>query len=328
MRSLGLVLFALVVCASAADQVRYVKYYNADLQQYGRLESKKDVIDFLTGVAYGLDVIMGDPTACVRDITNMTSDFNDGVQLIAHGIKTLSVKSVAQGLFAFADGVEKLADAFKACGIEKTAESISKIVVEIKSGQVMAFVKDEVMHIFSHGRELIHLFKDVASEWKDSNFYEAGKDVGEILGILIDQDNEAIAVEATPKDVYDLIRGVAEGMGRTMGDPSVCASDLDIIVGQMNAAWSDLKSGIKKLSVKTIKRALQEFADAIETIGKSLDSCGLTGLETAIREIVEEIRAGKVFQVLIREVAHIFCHGKELLNDFKAVSNYWTSGQF
>jgi len=328
MRSYGLILLALVVSASAIDQSRFIVASNAELAKYGKIETKEEVIDFLKGVAYGLDVVMGDPAACIRDITNMTSDFNDAVQLIAHGIKTLNVKSVMEGLFAFADGVEKLADGFKACGIEKTAESIIKIVEEIKSGQIMAFVKDEVMHIFSHGRELIHLFKDVAAEWKDKNFYEAGKDVGEILGILIDQDSMQIRMTPAPQDVYNLIRGVAEGMGSSMGDPSSCARDLDIIVAQMNAAWSDLKTGIKKLSVKTIERALQEFADAIETIGKSLDACGLTGLEQAIRDIVADIRAGKVFQVLVREVAHIFCHGKELLDDFKAVGSFWTDGQF
>jgi len=329
MRSyLGLVLFTLVACASAVDQTQYILANKADLAQYGKLEGKKEVLDFLLGVAYGLDVIMGDPTACIGDFETMVSDFNEGVQLIAHGIKSLSVKSVSQGLLAFADGVEKLANSFKDCGIEKTAESIIKIVGEIKSGQVMAFVKDEVIHIFSHGRDLIHLFKSLASEWKDGDFYEAGKDVGEILGILIDQENDQVSVQATPEDIYNLIRGVAEGMGQTMGDPSLCTNDIDIIVAQMNACWSDLKTGVRRLSVKTIKRALQEFADAIETIGKSLDACGLTNLEEAIRELVKEIRGGKVFQVLIREVAHIFCHGKELLNDFKAVSSFWTNGQF
>jgi len=328
MRSVALVLLALVISASAIDQTRFIVASTNELDQYGKLESKEDVLAFLKGVAYGLDVVMGDPTACIRDITNMTSDFNDGVQLIAHGIKTLNVKSVMEGLFAFADGVEKVADAFKACGIEKTAESIIKIVTEIRNGEVMAFVKDEVMHIFSHGRELIHLFKDVAAQWKAKDFYAAGQDVGEILGILIDQEGDQIVAAPAPQDIYNLIRGVAEGMGSSMGDPSGCARDLDIIVAQMNAAWSDLKTGVKKLSVKTIERALLEFADAIETIGKSLDACGLTGLEDAIREIVADIRAGKVFQVLVREAAHIFCHGKELLNDFKSVANFWTDGQF
>jgi len=328
MRSFRLVLLALVVSASAIDQSRFIIASNAELDRYGKLQSKEDVIAFLKGVAVGLDVVMGDPTACVRDISNMTSDFNDGVQLIAHGIKTLNVKAVMEGLFAFADGVQKLADAFKACGIEKTAASIAKIVEEIKDGQVMAFIKDEVMHIFSHGRELIHLFTDVATEWKSKDFYHAGKDVGEILGILIDQEDEQIVAAPAPQDMYKLIRGVAEGMGSSMGDPSGCASDLDIIIAQMNAAWSDLKTGIKKLSVKTIERALLEFADAVETIGKSMDACGLSGLEKAIRDIVADIRAGKVFQVLVREAAHIFCHGKELLDDFKSVGTLWTEGQF
>jgi len=299
-----------------------------ELDQYGKMTTKDDIISFLKGVAYGLDVIMGDPAACVRDITNMTSDFNDAVQLIAHGIKTLSVKSVMQGLFAFADGVEKLADGFKACGLEKTADSIIKIVTEIKEGQLQAFIKDEIMHIWSHGRDLIELFKDLAATWKAGDFYSAGKDVGEVLGILLDQDNTQVDQSATPADIYKLIRGVAEGMGSSMGDPSGCARDIDIVIADMNACWSDLLTGIKKLNVKTIERALLEFADAIETIANSFEACGLTGLEKAIRDIVADIRAGKVFQVIAREAVHIFCHGTELIQDFKDVANLWTAGSF
>jgi len=328
MRTFGFVLLALVISASAIDQSRFIIASTEELDQYGKMETKDDVVNFLKGVAVGLDVIMGDPAACVKDIKNMTSDFNDGFQLIAHGIKTLNVKSVMQGLFAWADGVEKLADAFKACGLEKTADSIIKIVAEIKAGQLQAFIKDEIMHIWSHGRELIQLFKDMVANWKDKNFYEAGKDVGEVLGILIDQDNTQVYVSATPDDIYKLIRGVAEGMGSTMGDPSGCARDIDVVIADMNAAWSDLKTGIKKISVKTIERALLEFADAIETIAKSFDACGLTGLEKAIRDIVADIRAGKVFQVIAREAVHIFCHGTELLQDFKDVANLWTQGSF
>jgi len=328
MRTFGFVLLALVISASAIDQSRFIVASTEELEQYGKMETKDDVINFLKGVAVGLDVIMGDPAACVKDIKNMTSDFNDGFQLIAHGIKTLSVKSVMQGLFAWADGIEKLADAFKACGLEKTADSIIKIVTEIKAGQLQAFIKDEIMHIWSHGRELIQLFKDMVANWKDKNFYESGKDVGEVIGILIDQDNTQVAVSATPDDIFKLIRGVAEGMGSSMGDPSGCARDIDVVIADMNAAWSDLKTGIKKLSVKTIERALLEFADAIETIGKSFEACGLTGLEQAIRDIVADIRAGKVFQVIAREAVHIFCHGTELLQDFKDVANLWTNGSF
>jgi len=328
MRSSYFVLLALVISASAINQSRFIVASTAELDKYGKLETKEDLVNFLKGVAVGLDVIMGDPTACVRDVTNMTSDFNDAVQLIAHGIKTLSVKTVMEGLFAFADGVEKLADAFKACGIEKTADSIIKIVTEIKSGQVQAFIKDEIIHIFSHGRELIEIFKAMVADWKAKDYYSAGKDVGEVLGILIDQDNTQVAVSASPEDIYKLIRGVAEGMGSTMGDPSGCARDIDVVIADMNACWSDLKTGIKKISVKTIERALLEFADAIETIGKSLDACGCSGLEQAIRDIVADIRAGKVFQVIAREAVHIFVHGQELLNDFKAVANLWTEGSF
>jgi len=339
--TVSLVLVALLLSAQAIDVSNFARehqrfpgpmsqsrleFMRRHMMKRGRLESKEDIYSFIKGFAYGFDLVMGDPAACVHDVEGLLYDFETGAKLIGQGIRSLSVKDVADGLLDFADGVEKLVAALRDCGIQKTAEDIARIVSEIRSGEIKTFIENEVVHILGHGRELIQLFKALVSNFQSRNYYGFGEAVGEILAILIDQDGNN--VEVTPKDVYDLVRGVAEGLGGQMGDPSVCTKDIDTIISDFNAAWDDLIRGIKKVSVSTISRAIAEFADGIEKIADSMNACGLEKLEEEIRDVVAQIRSGKALQIVAREAVHIFCHGSELINDFKSVAAYWKGGQY
>jgi hypothetical protein len=339
--TVSLFLLVLVVSASAIDQGFLLKrqmhkrhralgLHRRGVENIiisGRFRSEADVLNFVKGFAYGFDIVMGDPSACIRDVKNLTTDFELGAYHIGHGIRSLSVPEITEGLLNFADGVEKLAAALKDCGVIKATEDIIRIVTEIRSGDIKAFIKDEVVHIFGHGRELVHLFRSFYSSFKSHDYYTLGEDAGEILAILIDHDNLNSA-QVTPADIYSLVRGVAEGLGGSMGDPSLCTKDIDGIIADFNAAWQDLLHGIKRISVRTISRALTEFASGIEKIADSMSACGLENLEKAIREVVQDIRNGKVLQVVAREAVHIFCHGSELIDDFKSVANFWKEGKF
>jgi hypothetical protein len=42
--------------------------------------SPADAVQFLKGFAVGLETVLGDPAACAKDITNMTTDFNAAFQ--------------------------------------------------------------------------------------------------------------------------------------------------------------------------------------------------------------------------------------------------------
>jgi len=343
--TISLLLVSLVLSAQAIDAAAFARRHNfrerfegeqsrrriefmrRHMMKRGNLNSREDVLQFIKGFAYGFDLVMGDPAACVQEVQGLLNDFENGAKEIGDGIRTLQVKEVADGLLAFADGVEKLAAAIKDCGVQKTVEDIYKIVSEIRSGEIKTFIENEVVHILGHGRELIHLFKDLVSSFQSRNYYTLGKSVGEILAILIDQDGSD-RVEVTPKDVYALVRGVAEGLGGQMGDPSVCTKDIDTIISDFNAAWDDLLYGLKHVSVSTITRAMNEFADGIEKIADSMSACGLEKLEKEIRDVVAQIRDGKALQIVAREAVHIFCHGSELVGDFKSVASYWKAGQY
>jgi hypothetical protein len=343
--TVSLLLLVLVVSASAFDanlamRRQRLRHFERHHERHGRRSAamnrllarhlglgESNAVTFLKGFAYGFDIVMGNPEACIQDAKTLLYDFEDGAKKIGDGIRYLKVSEVAQGLMEYADGIEKLAAALKDCGVIKTTEDIMRIVTEIRSGDIKAFVKDEVMHILGHGRELVELFKSFYASFKAKDYYTLGEDAGEILAILIDKDG-ANRVEVTPADVYALVRGVAEGLGSSMGDPSVCTKDIDGIIADFNAAWDDLLLGIKRVNVRTISRALSEFANGIEKIADSMSACGLEGLEKAIREVVADIRAGKVLQVVAREAVHIFCHGSEIIDDFKSVAQNWKAGQY
>jgi hypothetical protein len=341
--TISLFLLVLVVSATAFDAEAFMKRQRVRHHHDWRVPSDKrlmrpmrygrralreaNAVTFLKGFAYGFDIVMGNPEACIKDVQNLVTDFETGAEEIGHGIRHIKVAEVADGLMKFADGVEKLVAALKDCGVIKTTEDILRIVAEIRSGDIKAFVKDEVMHIFGHGRELVELFKSFYSSFKQHDYYTLGEDAGEILAILIDKDSMN-RPEIAPADIYSLVRGVAEGLGGSMGDPSVCTKDIDEIITDFNAAWDDLLHGIKRISVRTISRALTEFANGIEKIADSMSACGLENLEKTIREVVEDIRHGKALQVIAREAVHIFCHGSELIDDFKSVANNWRAGQY
>jgi len=335
--TVSLFLLVLVVCASAFDHKAFMERHHRMERRHqmamerrimrGRFRRESDVVTFLKGFAYGFDIVVGNPEACIHDVKDLTTDFELGAFRIGDGIRHLNVSEVNDGLLKFADGVEKLVKALKDCGVIKTTEDIIRIVTEIRTGNIKAFIKDEVMHIWGHGRELIHLFKSFYQSFKSHDYYTLGEDAGEILAILIDKDNQN-RLTVTPNDVYALVRGIAEGLGSSMGDPSLCTKDIDEIINYFNAAWDDMLYGIKHISVRTISRALDEFASGIETVANSMAACGLENVEKAIREVVQEIRTGNALKVIAREAVHIFCHGSELIDDFKSVANNWKDGKY
>lgn len=289
-------------------------------------EASKEIVQFLKGFAVGMETILGDPTLCAKDIDKMVVDFHNAFIHIGDGIHKKSISLIKQGIKELAEGLHKVEAAFRDCGLEKAAEDIAEIVAEIKSGQLLTFIQHEIVHIIHHGRELIHLFKDMCASWKAKQYYECGVDVGEVVGILLEGKRTPSNVK--PQDLALFVRGLAEGMGETIGDPTTCIHEVDIAIAQFNAAWMDIKDGLKKISIKIIKRAIQEFADGLDTVASAFVSCGLDRASELIKALVKEIKAGKLLEVLLREAIHIICHGKELVHLFKSASENWRSGAF
>ena len=71
------------------------------------------------------------------------------------------------------------------------------------------------------------------------------------------------------------------------GDPSGCRRDYEVYVAQLGAALSDAETAINGKDFILAGRALLEYADAIETMGKNVDASGMTGVESDVNEYNE-----------------------------------------
>lgn len=173
----------------------------------------------------------------------------------------------------------------------------------------------------------MQLFKAAVAAWKEKRFQDAGINVGELVAIFIDA-KKSQAVNVKPADLANFVRGIAEGMGQSMGDPTSCIRDIDVIIADFNAAFEDIVFGIKHISIQAIKRAILEFADGLQAVAASFEACGIQKAADDISAIVKEIKEGKLIEVIAREVIHIIFHEKELVELFKSAAQNWRNGAF
>jgi len=330
MRAVFCVVALLLVGAAVARPIRLnppIPFRNAQVPMaLDDVQTTEDVVNFLKGMAVGMEIKLAqDPAACAKEIKNISTDVKDAYEHLKNGIHKKSVKEVMIGIVLLGDALENSAKAFKDCGVERAAMDIMKIVAEIKSGNIKAFIKDEIVHIWHERKELIHIVTEGVEAYKAKNWFLLGEDTGEFVAILIDVGSD---IELKPIDAANLIKGIAEGMGATMGDPSACMRDIDEMIADFNSAWQDMLNGIRRLNVRVIKRAIQEFAAGLNVVADSFSACGLEKAQEEIKKIVAQIKAGKLLEVIVSEVAHIFCHGKELINLFKDAATQWKATQF
>ena len=104
---------------------------------------------------------------------------------------------------------------------------------------------------------------------------------------------DALATEAeqTAKNVADYYTGASDSLtfsftsdqvisaicslSDDLGDPSGCRRDYQIIAVQLGAALSDADSAVNGNDILLAGRALFEYADSVENIGKTLEASGL-----------------------------------------------------
>lgn len=144
-----------------------------------------DAVMFTEGLAEGMAVTMGDPSLCIADVDGMVHQFDLSFQDLEYGFSKKSLRHVIDGIDELADGIKYGADTFKACGFITAAEDIEKIVVEIKSGKVVQVVIEEAVKIFSHGKQVEHLFIGAKDAWKVGDFKTSGDNVGQLVAFLI-----------------------------------------------------------------------------------------------------------------------------------------------
>jgi len=146
-----------------------------------------EAIQFIEGVALGLDDDLGNVTACTKDLNITTVDFGTGFALLEKGFHDKNIKEISAGLTDFGKGTQEIAKVWAACGDAKVAADIAKLAADIAKGPLSIFelVVKETVTIFHEKKELTTDFQQAISAWKAKNFRASGEATGKIVGVLL-----------------------------------------------------------------------------------------------------------------------------------------------
>jgi len=143
--------------------------------------------EFITGLAAGLEIEIGNPAECAKDINITEQDLINGYALIKKGIADLSIGEIEKGLQDWSAALMEVNVALTDCGAGNITKDIENILKEINSGigGVTEFILHELLAIIEN--DVRTLFDDAiaATEANPPKWYEAGDYTGQILGILL-----------------------------------------------------------------------------------------------------------------------------------------------
>eukprot|EP01127_Copromyxa_protea_P005045 TRINITY_DN14866_c0_g1_i1.p1 TRINITY_DN14866_c0_g1~~TRINITY_DN14866_c0_g1_i1.p1 ORF type:complete len:168 (-),score=49.19 TRINITY_DN14866_c0_g1_i1:30-533(-) len=144
-----------------------------------------NTILFIEGFAEGLEVEIGNPAVCGKDVNATLDDFETGYSLIKEGIRHISISKVEAGLKDWSAGVNMLSAVLADCGAEELAADIEKLVAEFSSGAsgIIKWLAHEIINIIDN--DLYHLFRSAITDFENGQYYNAGVSTGKIVGILL-----------------------------------------------------------------------------------------------------------------------------------------------
>jgi len=149
-----------------------------------------DVVNFIVGVADGLEISMNEnATQCITESGATFDEFVTAFHLIDTGFQKKSVSLVGQGIEDFGLALQEVPVAFQTCGVEKFIQEIQSLAKELSSGTsgIIELVLKEALNIFHNRQDLTGEFKSAIADWKSGSYFGCGQNVGEIVGILLSQ---------------------------------------------------------------------------------------------------------------------------------------------
>eukprot|EP01121_Diplochlamys_sp_Union-15-3_P010627 TRINITY_DN299_c0_g1_i1.p1 TRINITY_DN299_c0_g1~~TRINITY_DN299_c0_g1_i1.p1 ORF type:complete len:171 (-),score=47.30 TRINITY_DN299_c0_g1_i1:31-543(-) len=145
----------------------------------------EETVEFIEGVAVGLEVELGNVTECTKDLNITLEDFEQGFADVRRGIDSISLSLVEKGIMEWGDGLKELVVVLKVCGADEAAADIEKIILQIESGPegIVRLIAKEILNILDEN--VGSLFREAVDDWEDKDYFGSGKATGKILGILI-----------------------------------------------------------------------------------------------------------------------------------------------
>jgi len=149
-----------------------------------------NITDFIEGFAEGLEVEIGNPAVCAKDVNVTEEEFIQGFAKIKDGINHLNIFEVQDGLVLWSQALMGINTALRDCGAEKIANDIEEILKEFSSGPagILEFVAREILAIIEN--DVQKLFNQAISAVESGDWKTAGIASGKIVGILLNQSPE------------------------------------------------------------------------------------------------------------------------------------------
>jgi hypothetical protein len=151
-------------------------------------DAPTDVLEFVEGVAWGLEVsFAGNLTECVDDETTVLDDFAAGFKLIKKGLEDFSPHDVEKGINQLGVGVITLRQVFLQCGINTTLADLDHIAQLLQGGVVgiVEFIASEVLNILEHRVTLGTYLRLAVKAYDKGEYKVAGYETGRFLAVLI-----------------------------------------------------------------------------------------------------------------------------------------------
>eukprot|EP01132_Coremiostelium_polycephalum_P005135 gene5135-6395_t len=143
---------------------------------------------FVLGFVEGLEISMNaNATQCIQQAGATFDDFSNGFTLISIGFKKKSISNVQQGLVDIGLGLQEIPQVLTLCKVEQFVAEIESLAKELSSGTagIIEVILKEALNIFHNRVDLTTDFKTAISAWKSGDYTTSGKNVGEIVGVLL-----------------------------------------------------------------------------------------------------------------------------------------------
>eukprot|EP00658_Telonema_sp_P-2_P079230 TRINITY_DN75_c0_g1_i1.p1 TRINITY_DN75_c0_g1~~TRINITY_DN75_c0_g1_i1.p1 ORF type:complete len:291 (+),score=97.93 TRINITY_DN75_c0_g1_i1:187-1059(+) len=148
----------------------------------------KKVGDFMLGFAEGLGADIGFAD-CIQDVNATVHVIESLVDMFEGGINWKSLSTIVKAFELLGELIKDIAEAVNVC-VKDAQAFVAKMkdLATALSGDVLSILKvviDEAVHIFRDRVELTNDCKGTVTSWRGGDFKDAGKDVGDIVGIIL-----------------------------------------------------------------------------------------------------------------------------------------------
>jgi len=133
-----------------------------------------------------LEVEIGNPEECAKDINITETDLANGLLLIEKGINEFSLVYIERGISMWAEALIAVNKALADCGAGRVAEDIAKILEELSSGLtgVLRFLALEILNIIDSDFRVF--FQNAIDALNAGDYYKCGVNSGKIIAILLE----------------------------------------------------------------------------------------------------------------------------------------------